>query len=78
MTQSTDSARLAPGRPGHSPGRAWITTRLEVTAPSPVHAGVDGEAIDLTPPLRFVVRHNALRVRVPSSRAVTSPLAKLP
>jgi diacylglycerol kinase family enzyme len=39
-----------------------------VTGPTPVHAGVDGEAVDLTPPLRFVIRHNALRVRVPSSR----------
>ncbi len=67
----------APG-PARSPGRAWTATRLEVTAPAPVHAGVDGEAIDLAPPLRFVIRHNALRVRVPSSRAVTSPLAKLP
>ena len=64
--------------PGRSAGRAWTATRLEVTAPAPVHAGVDGEAVDLTPPLRFVIRHNALRVRVPSSRAVTPPLARLP
>ena len=64
--------------PGRSAGRAWTATRLELTAPAPVHAGVDGEAVDLTPPLRFVIRHNALRVRVPSSRAVTSPLARLP
>jgi diacylglycerol kinase family enzyme len=80
---SLDSGRLgvivldAP-RPDRSPGRAWTATRLEVTAPAPVHAGVDGEAVDLSPPLRFVIRHNALRVRVPSSRAVTSPLARLP
>jgi hypothetical protein len=44
-------------------------THFEVTGPTPVDAGVDGEAVDLTPPLRFVIRHNALRVRVPSSRA---------
>jgi diacylglycerol kinase family enzyme len=67
-----DSGRLgvivldAP-RPGRSPGRAWTATRLEVTAAAPVHAGLDGEAVDLTPPLRFVIRHNALRVRVPST-----------
>ena len=38
--------------------------RLEVTAPAPVHVGVDGEAVDLTPPLEFVIRPGALRVRV--------------
>jgi hypothetical protein len=27
-----------------SPGRAWSAPRLEVTAPEPVHAGIDGEA----------------------------------
>ena len=62
-----DEARA--GQPGQPPGRTWTATHFEVTGPTPVHAGVDGEAVDLTPPLRFVIRHNALRVRVPSSRA---------
>ena len=56
-------------RPGQPPGRTWTATQFEVTGPAPVHAGVDGEPVELTPPLRFVIRHNALRVRVPSSRA---------
>ena len=60
---------LDEARPGQPPGRTWTATHFEVTGPAPVHAGVDGEAVDLTPPLRFVIRHNALRVRVPSSRA---------
>jgi len=51
--------------PGQSPGRAWITPQLGVSAPSPLCAGVDGEAADLTPPLRFVIWPRALRVRVP-------------
>jgi hypothetical protein len=37
--------------PGDSPlvpGRAWSASRLEVDAPGPVHAGVDGEAVDLS------------------------------
>jgi diacylglycerol kinase family enzyme len=38
-----------------------------VTAPALVHAGVDGEAVDLTPPLEFVIRPGALRVRIASS-----------
>ena len=44
--------------------RMWTSARLEVTAPAPVHAGVDGEAVDLTPPLEFVIRPGALRVRI--------------
>jgi diacylglycerol kinase family enzyme len=53
-------------RTGESPGRAWSTTRLEVAAPAPLHTGVDGEAVELVPPLEFVIRPRALRVRVPS------------
>ena len=60
-------------RPGQSPGRTWTAARLEVTAPAPVPAGVDGEAVDLTPPLEFVIRPGALRVRIPSrARAATA------
>jgi diacylglycerol kinase family enzyme len=65
-------------RPGQSPGQAWSATRLEVTAPAPVHAGVDGEAVDLTPPLQFVTRPGALRVRISSGYADRSPSARLP
>ena len=43
----------------------WTATQLELTAPAPVHAGIDGEAVDLTPPLRFAIRPRALRVRLP-------------
>jgi diacylglycerol kinase family enzyme len=53
--------------PGHRrpPGRAWSAGSLEVDAPSTVNAGVDGEAVELAPPLRFTIRPRALRVRVP-------------
>ena len=50
---------------GQPPGRTWTATGYEVTGPAPLHAGVDGEAVDLTPPLRFVIRPGALRVRLP-------------
>ena len=56
---------LDPPRLGQSPGHTWTATQLELTAPAPVHAGIDGEAVDLTPPLRFAVRPRALRVRLP-------------
>jgi diacylglycerol kinase family enzyme len=65
-------------RPGKSPGRTWSALRLEVTATAPVHAGVDGEAVGLTPPLEFVIRPGALRVRISSSHAGRSPSASLP
>jgi diacylglycerol kinase family enzyme len=47
-----------------SPGRAWSVTRVEVAAPASVHAGVDGEAVELTPPLELAIRPGALRVRI--------------
>ena len=51
-------------RPGHEPGRAWTATRLEVDGSAPVDAGIDGEAVELVPPLRFAIRPGALRIRV--------------
>jgi diacylglycerol kinase family enzyme len=51
--------------PGKTPGLAWTTTELEVTAAGPVHAGIDGEPLELVPPLRFAVRPRALRVLLP-------------
>jgi diacylglycerol kinase family enzyme len=70
-----DSGRLGvvvldtPPPSGRSPGQTWTTARLEVSAPLPVHAGIDGEAVDLTPPLRFAIRSGALRVRISAKHA---------
>ena len=72
-----DSGRLgiivldAPGGPPHPPGRAWSTPHLQVSAPAPVHAGIDGEAVDLSPPLHFTIRPGALRVRLPSRPGIS-------
>lgn len=55
-----------PSESPRSPGRAWTTHALEVSAPATVHAGIDGEAVDLNPPLRFAIRPAALRVRISS------------
>jgi diacylglycerol kinase family enzyme len=55
---------------GQSPGRAWTVTRLEVTAPAPIHAGIDGEAAELVPPLEFAIRPAALRVRISARQAL--------
>jgi diacylglycerol kinase family enzyme len=51
-------------------GRAWSAHTLVVDASGPVHVGIDGEAVDLTPPLALVIRPAALRVRVPARRPV--------
>jgi diacylglycerol kinase family enzyme len=66
-----DSGRLgiividgpADGRP--SLGRAWSAPSLKVDAAATLHAGVDGEAVELRPPLEFAIRPGALRVRLP-------------
>jgi diacylglycerol kinase family enzyme len=66
----------APGDSPLAPGRAWTAPQLEVTAPAPVHAGVDGEAVDLDPPLRFATRPASLRVRISPRHPGASPSAR--
>jgi hypothetical protein len=44
--------------------RQWATPEFQVDAAGPVPAGVDGEALLLEAPLRFVSRPGVLRVRI--------------
>jgi len=67
----------APADSPRPPGRAWSAPRLEVSAPDPVHAGVDGEAVQLSPPLWFAIRPAALQVRISSRHPGASPAARL-
>jgi diacylglycerol kinase family enzyme len=67
----------APGGRPHAPGRSWSAPHLELSARSPVRAGIDGEAADLSPPLRFAIRPAALRVRISSHHPAASPSARL-
>jgi len=72
----------APGDSPPVPARAWSAPRLEVNAPevnaaAPVHAGIDGEAVDLDPPLRFASRPSSLRVRISPRHPGASPSALL-
>jgi len=67
----------APADSPRPPGRAWSAPRLEVSAPEPVHAGVDGEAVQLSPPLWFAIRPAALQVRISSRHPGASPAARL-
>lgn len=62
-------------------GRAWSATSLEVTAQETVNGGLDGEAVELAPPLKFAIRPGALRVRTPRrgrARARRRPRAPAP
>lgn len=78
-----DSGRLgiivleAPDLGPTPPGRAWSAPSLEVLAEEPIHAGMDGEAVDLDPPLRFTIRPKALRVRISTRHPGASPSASL-
>jgi diacylglycerol kinase family enzyme len=64
-------------------GQAWrfpglhsfSTPELEVRSQSPVEVGLDGEALVLDPPLRFVSLPGALRVRLPRSAGL-APAAR--
>jgi diacylglycerol kinase family enzyme len=60
------------------PARVWSATHLAVDAAAPVHAGVDGEAVELDAPLSFVIRPGALRVRISSRHPGVSPSGRLP
>ena len=68
----------APDAGQHPPGRAWNAPYLEVVAPAPLHAGIDGEAVTLSPPVRFASRPGALVVRISARHPGASPSARFP
>jgi len=54
------------GQAGRFPGlTSWSIPAFEVRSGGPVEVGLDGEALVLEPPLRFVSMPGALRVRLP-------------
>jgi diacylglycerol kinase family enzyme len=60
-----EAPRAGPPRPA----AAWTAPSLEVFAEVSLHAGIDGEAVDLDPPLRFAIKPAALRIRISSREA---------
>lgn len=66
-----------PGDRPHPPARAWTVAYLEVAAPATVHAGIDGEAAELSGPLRFATRPASLRVRISRHHPGASPSARI-
>ncbi|MBV8219689.1 MAG: diacylglycerol kinase [Solirubrobacterales bacterium] len=56
----------------------WITPTFEIESNNGVAAGIDGEAAQLDPPLRFRIRPGALRVRIAPHHPGASPSALEP
>jgi hypothetical protein len=54
----------------------WTASEFEVRSSHPVEVGVDGEALTLQPPLRFVIRPGGLTIRLPLSAPGRSPAAR--
>ena len=53
--------------------RQWSSLEFEVRSDLPIAVGLDGEALLLVPPLRFVSLPGALRVRIPRLAKGVSP-----
>jgi len=69
-------AAIAVGRPDRFSGFAsWSAPTFEVASGGPVDVGLDGEAIELDPPLRFSIRPSQVRVRLPHHAIGYSPAA---
>jgi diacylglycerol kinase family enzyme len=70
-------AAVAARHPERFPGfLAWEASTFEVRSVGPVDAGIDGEALRMTPPLRFTIHQGALRVRLPRQASGLSPAAR--
>jgi diacylglycerol kinase family enzyme len=67
----------APG-PRRRLWREWSTPSFEVRSEWPVPAGIDGEATQLDPPLRFRIHPGTLRVRIAHHHLGASPSALQP
>jgi diacylglycerol kinase family enzyme len=65
-------------KPPNPPGRTWASRALEIRASGPLHVGLDGEAVDLQPPLSFRARARSLRVRVSARHAAAFRRTPLP
>jgi len=71
------AALEAAGRARHFPSwNEWTASEFEVRSAEPVEIGVDGEALTLQPPLRFIIRPGALTVRLPRTAPGRSPAAR--
>lgn len=64
--------------PGTLAFRQWRARSFVVEAGDPVPAGIDGEAVTLSSPIRFSSRHRVLRVRIAPGHPGASPSTEMP
>jgi diacylglycerol kinase family enzyme len=68
---------LSTGRPQRYTGfQSWTAPSFEVDSGGHVPVGLDGETLELEPPLRFTIRPHALRVRLATDAIGSSPAAR--
>jgi len=66
------------GRWAQRPWREWSAPSFEVESSAPVPSGIDGEAVMLSPPLRFRILPGVLRARIAPAHPGASPSARMP
>jgi diacylglycerol kinase family enzyme len=71
-------AVLGPRGPQQGLMRRWSLPSIEVDGDGAIPAGIDGEAVLLDSPLRFIMRPGALRVRISLDHPGASPSASVP
>jgi diacylglycerol kinase family enzyme len=68
---------MTTARPELYPGyRTWSSPEFEVTSGGPIAVGLDGEALEMDPPLVFRSRPGVLRLRLPERAIGYSPAAR--
>jgi diacylglycerol kinase family enzyme len=63
---------------GEPPGRAWTAPSLRVETAGVARAAIDGEGVELNPPLDCAILPLALRVRISARHPGVSPSGALP
>jgi diacylglycerol kinase family enzyme len=70
-------AALGAGHPERFRGLvAWASPTFEVSSGAPIDVGLDGETLEMDPPLSFSIRPDPLRVRLPPHAIGYSPAAR--
>ena len=70
-------AAVATGHPARFNGlRSWSTPSFEVSSGSTIDVGLDGETLEMAPPLTFSIRSNAVAIRLPVGAIGYSPAAR--
>ena len=70
-------AALATARPELYDGfKTWSAPGFEVTSGAPIPVGLDGESLEMDPPLVFTSRPGVLRLRLPQQAIGYSPAAR--